>query len=532
MRGARIVPPLLAVVVVLAAACSGGDDAASSTAEPTHVAPTAATTGVATPTTATLPAGTPPEVVEHRDDWPLPDHDYANSRATTASRIDTTTVARPADRVGEQADGHGLVVDVAARARRHGLRRGRHGRRRRDRPGVGRRALDEHRDRVQHRPVRRRGRGWARVRGQRVERRRRARRDAAARSSGRGKLTPNPTTGVDIQPQVFDGRCSPSTVPVSIGGIYAGGDHGVVSALDAATGKVRWQFDTVDSRRPVGPSGRQLRRGRVVPARDRRGARRRVRRHREPGAVPGDAPSSRTARAGPGKNLYTDSLVALDLSTGKLRWYHQVTPHDIFDRDQVHAMIAAACRRDRRGGERGQVGRVVGLEPDDGTVRWQTEVGTHHGDDRRARRARRWSCRAPTAACSPRPRTPTAPSTPPVVNAPATLKPDKTAYFGADLGTHDGEVVAIDAATGKVQWSTKVPGDPLGGATVVNDLVFTALLDGTVLALDRDGGKIVWREKLAGGINGWMSVAGDTIVVPVGTADPPQLVALSLPSPG
>jgi outer membrane protein assembly factor BamB len=90
-------------------------------------------------------------------------------------------------------------------------------------------------------------------------------------------------------------------------------------------------------------------------------------------------------------------------------------------------------------------------------------------------------------------------------------------------------MVAIDAATGKITWSTKVPGDPLGGATVVNDLVFTALLDGTVVALRRDDGKIVWKQKLAGGINGWLSVAGDTIVVPVGNAEPPQLVALSLP---
>ena len=37
----------------------------------------------------------------------------------------------------------------------------------------------------------------------------------------------------------------------------------------------------------------------------------------------------------------------------------------------------------------------------------------------------------------------------------------------------------------QVRWDTDVPGDPLGGVTVVNDLVFTALLDGKVVALDR-----------------------------------------------
>jgi alcohol dehydrogenase (cytochrome c) len=35
----------------------------------------------------------------------------------------------------------------------------------------------------------------------------------------------------------------------------------------------------------------------------------------------------------PGNNLYTGSIVALDGTTGKLRWYYQVVPHDIHDYD-------------------------------------------------------------------------------------------------------------------------------------------------------------------------------------------------------
>ena len=34
-----------------------------------------------------------------------------------------------------------------------------------------------------------------------------------------------------------------------------------------------------------------------------------------------------------GSNLYTDSIVALDVTTGKLRWYFQFTPHDTHDWD-------------------------------------------------------------------------------------------------------------------------------------------------------------------------------------------------------
>src|SRR5260370_30548248 len=32
-----------------------------------------------------------------------------------------------------------------------------------------------------------------------------------------------------------------------------------------------------------------------------------------------------------GDNLYTDCIVALEIETGKLRWYFHVTPHDVHD---------------------------------------------------------------------------------------------------------------------------------------------------------------------------------------------------------
>ena len=36
---------------------------------------------------------------------------------------------------------------------------------------------------------------------------------------------------------------------------------------------------------------------------------------------------------GPGQNLYTDSIVALDLYTGQLKWYFQQVHHDLWDSD-------------------------------------------------------------------------------------------------------------------------------------------------------------------------------------------------------
>jgi alcohol dehydrogenase (cytochrome c) len=40
-----------------------------------------------------------------------------------------------------------------------------------------------------------------------------------------------------------------------------------------------------------------------------------------------------------GDNLYTDSVVALDANTGKLRWHYQYTPHDVWDWDWVNELV-------------------------------------------------------------------------------------------------------------------------------------------------------------------------------------------------
>jgi len=41
----------------------------------------------------------------------------------------------------------------------------------------------------------------------------------------------------------------------------------------------------------------------------------------------------------PGDDLYTDCLLALDADTGKLKWYFQFTPHDLFDYDATETPV-------------------------------------------------------------------------------------------------------------------------------------------------------------------------------------------------
>ena len=42
-----------------------------------------------------------------------------------------------------------------------------------------------------------------------------------------------------------------------------------------------------------------------------------------------------------GDNLYTDSVLALDPKTGKIKWHYQFSPNDPFDYDSVAEMILA-----------------------------------------------------------------------------------------------------------------------------------------------------------------------------------------------
>ena len=47
-----------------------------------------------------------------------------------------------------------------------------------------------------------------------------------------------------------------------------------------------------------------------------------------------------------GKNLYGNSIVALDAATGKLKWHHQLVHHDLWDFDLPAAPTLIDVRRD------------------------------------------------------------------------------------------------------------------------------------------------------------------------------------------
>ena len=347
------------------------------------------------------------------------------------------------------------------------------------------------------------------------------------------RLTQGATDGVDIQPQVVGREVIAATVPVTGHAFYAGGNSGFVVAVSESTGRMLWHFDTVASADFWGNPAVNSGGGAWYP----------------PSYSPqtgllyvgtaNPAPFVGTSQypngsSRPGPNLYTDSTVALRVRTGRLVWYRQATPHDLFDRDFVHTMVVPVPARGSRPARTVVVGTgksalVMGMDATTGKVLWKTKVGLHLNDGLSA-------LSGPTEVL---PGTFGGVLTPPAsahgkvfvatLNAPDTLVPDQTAYFGGKTGTMPGEVVALDARTGAHLWDTKVPGDPTGGVTLVNDLVLTATLQGGIYALSMASGRIVWHEQAPGGINGWMSIAGGTLVVPVGLARPPVVWAVALP---
>ena len=40
-----------------------------------------------------------------------------------------------------------------------------------------------------------------------------------------------------------------------------------------------------------------------------------------------------------GDNLYTDSVIAVDVDSGQIRWHYQCTPHDVWDYDSIGECI-------------------------------------------------------------------------------------------------------------------------------------------------------------------------------------------------
>ncbi len=133
----------------------------------------------------------------------------------------------------------------------------------------------------------------------------------------------------------------------------AGGEYGIrgyIAAYDAKTGKEAWRFYTIPGPGEPGHetwSGDSWMHG---------GASIWMTGAYDPDAnltywgVGNPGPDFHGSERG-GDNLYSDCVVALDADTGKLKWYFQFTPHDVYDYDSVQVPVLADMEwkgRDRK----------------------------------------------------------------------------------------------------------------------------------------------------------------------------------------
>jgi PQQ-dependent dehydrogenase (methanol/ethanol family) len=327
----------------------------------------------------------------------------------------------------------------------------------------------------------------------------------------------------------------------------SGGEFGIrgfVDAYDPVTGRRLWRFWTVPSPQEGGWYGRWSRTtpdGEPLPrdiARERHDSVRYADAWKKGGAsvyatpaydpdrrllfVATGNPSSVAGVLPPGDNLYSTSLVALDIGTGALKWYYQMVPHNIWDYDNASPpvlfditvgdssvpVVAEAGKTgwvyllDRRSGR--QIRRSDPIMPLENIFPRATREGV------RASPGVRGGANWPPPAYSPRTG---------LLYVLGSYVPMRfvvdTAINGGDgyssgyfvelpdtLGF--GTVSAIDPATGKIRWQHRAHRHLMYGGAVVTDggVLFYGDIQGYLYALDAATGETLWQDRAAKGYVG------------------------------
>jgi alcohol dehydrogenase (cytochrome c) len=327
-----------------------------------------------------------------------------------------------------------------------------------------------------------------------------------------------------------------STVPVNpTVGEYLGGSKGILWALNARTGAPEWSWDEVGNLwgNPAINSGGGLW---EPPSFDAQGniyigiA--------NPGPIgeqgwPAGYPWG-TSRPGP--DLYTDSVVKLS-PAGRMLWYYQLTPHDLYDWDlQDSPMLSTA------GGQPviidgGKAGILIELSAQTGKLLWKLPVGVHTGHDNDGLLTENDT---PTSHFPLPAKFVLEPSffggieTPLATNgstvyaavnnlpAPMTVAgvAENSKAFEASIGSATGEMVAVSQDTGKIIWDDKLPSSPYGAATVTNDIVFTTTYSGYLYAFNAATGAILLKKPLSSGSNAPVAIDGDYVIAAAGVQEP------------
>jgi alcohol dehydrogenase (cytochrome c) len=223
----------------------------------------------------------------------------------------------------------------------------------------------------------------------------------------------------------------------------------------------------------------------------------------------------------PGANLYTSSMVVLDVRTGKLQWYYQAVPHDTHDYDLTQVSPLFSTTID---GKQRQLVTVVGkdglLHVLDRQTRkhlYQVEVTTRSNIDAPITVAGTHACPGVHGGVEWNGPAYSARTNMLYVNSVdwcATLKkaesdPRQAKNFWGGTFVNDpfqdsrGWLTAIDASSGQIRWRYKSARPLLSAITVTSsNVLFTGELTGDFLALDAQDGKELYRFPTGGPLNG------------------------------
>jgi alcohol dehydrogenase (cytochrome c) len=242
-------------------------------------------------------------------------------------------------------------------------------------------------------------------------------------------------------------------------------------------------------------------------------------------------PAYTSETRGAGDNLYTCSLIGLNVDTGKMSWYYQTSPHDTHDWDSTQAPVLVDGEFDgkprkmvmqaARNGYFFVVDRVTGehllTSKFSGAANWATGV------DKTGKIIRDPSKDSTLAGSLVSPDNAGATNWPPPSFDPETglfyvqLREYYAMYYLSEsnqrlitglggkeedaVGSLGSSLVAIDYKTGKIAWKYKYPGTtaPIGLSgllTTAGKLLFSSDLAGSLVAYDPANGTPLWHSHI------------------------------------
>jgi len=350
-------------------------------------------------------------------------------------------------------------------------------------------------------------------------------------------LVSNDHEGIDMAPGFNDGTVYVSTVPVnaSTDVLYGGGGQAVLWALNARTGAAEWTWDEVQSlwgNPDVNSGGGQWYPPSFGPQGDiYLGV-------ANPGPL-GGAYGYPWGTSRPGPDLYTDSVVKLS-PAGKLIWYYQLTPHDLFDWDLQDPPVLTTANGQPVVIDGGKAGIMIELNAQTGHPIWTLPVGVHNGNDddgALTQDATPTSNLALPAQITVEPGgfggietqlASNGSTTFAAVNDLAfTYRDESGPYFPSvqsletAVAHATGEMVAVNQDTGRVQWDKRLPSSPYGAATVTNNVVFTTTYSGYLYAFSTATGAVLLKLPMSAGTNAPVAIDGDYVITAAGVANSP-----------